>query len=227
MHIDNVIFLILSKIAYTKFYEGPFVIEFEIQRLVECTLIPKRISVIDVSAGYDILSCNNSSSATYDRYIELKSFRGSPHFYWSSNEKRIAEALGENYFLYLVDLSAVEQNREGYTPQIIPNPAINLCSDDWLIEPNSYRIVSAIIEHFFQKKAGLYHYLSTAKKNYREYNDCFEAAPVAEDRATSLAREVCKLQATPKCRKSLPDVDTLALAGTPGYHLRQGLHLLT
>lgn len=119
-----------------------FVIEFEIQRLVECTLIPKRISVIDVSAGYDILSCNNSSSATYDRYIEVKSFRGSPHFYWSSNEKRIAEALGENYFLYLVDLSAVEQNREGYTPQIIPNPAINLCSDDWLIEPNSYRIVS-------------------------------------------------------------------------------------
>ena len=29
--------------------------------------------------------------------------------------------------------------------------------------------ISAIIEHFFQKKAGLYHYLSTAKKNYREY----------------------------------------------------------
>lgn len=29
--------------------------------------------------------------------------------------------------------------------------------------------ISAIIDHFFQKKAGLYHYLSTAKKNYREY----------------------------------------------------------
>ena len=29
--------------------------------------------------------------------------------------------------------------------------------------------ISAIIGHFFQKKAGLYHYLSTAKKNYREY----------------------------------------------------------
>jgi len=87
--------------------------------------------------------------------------------------------------------------------------------------------ISVIIELFFQKKAGLYHYLSTAKKNYREYNDCFEEAPVAEDRATSLAREVCKLQATPKCRKSLPDVDTLVLAGTPGYPLRQGPHLLT
>lgn len=29
--------------------------------------------------------------------------------------------------------------------------------------------ISAVIDHFFQKKAGLYHYLSTAKKNYREY----------------------------------------------------------
>ena len=29
--------------------------------------------------------------------------------------------------------------------------------------------ISEIIDHFFQKKAGLYHYLSTAKKNYREY----------------------------------------------------------
>ena len=29
--------------------------------------------------------------------------------------------------------------------------------------------ISAIIGHFFQKKAGLYHYLSTARTNYREY----------------------------------------------------------
>ena len=29
--------------------------------------------------------------------------------------------------------------------------------------------ISANIGHFFQKKASLYHYLSTAKKNYREY----------------------------------------------------------
>lgn len=119
-----------------------FVVGFEKQRLAGCPLTPKRISVIDVSAGYDILSCNNSDSSTYDRYIEVKSFRGSPHFYWSSNEKRVAELLGENYFLYLVDLSAVEQGKENYAPQIIANPAVNLCSDDWLIEPDSYRITS-------------------------------------------------------------------------------------
>lgn len=118
-----------------------FVIGFEMQRLAECALTPKRISVIDVSAGYDILSCNNSDSSTYDRYIEVKSFRGSPHFYWSSNEKRIAEVLGENYFLYLVDLSAIEQGDESYVPQIIANPAVNLCHNDWLIEPDSYRVI--------------------------------------------------------------------------------------
>lgn len=119
-----------------------FVLEFEIQRLAGCALIPKRISVVDVSAGFDILSCNSSDSDTYDRYIEVKSFRGSPHFYWSSNEKRVAEVLGENYFLYLVDLSAVEQSKENYAPQIIANPAVTLCSDDWLIEPDSYRVIS-------------------------------------------------------------------------------------
>jgi predicted nucleotidyltransferase len=29
--------------------------------------------------------------------------------------------------------------------------------------------ISAVIDHFFQKKAGLYHYLSAARNNYREY----------------------------------------------------------
>jgi predicted nucleotidyltransferase len=53
------------------------------------------------------------------------------------------------------------------------------CSNPTLFEWNNSPIVykttpewaeiSAIIDHFFQKSAGLYHYLSTAKKNYREY----------------------------------------------------------
>ena len=115
-----------------------FVIGFEIQRLAEGALTPKRISLIDVSAGYDILSCNNPDSEAYDRYIEVKSFRGPPHFYWSANEKRVAEVLGENYFLYLVDLSAAEKEGSNYVPQIISNPAEALLGDDWLIEPNSY-----------------------------------------------------------------------------------------
>ena len=46
---------------------------------------------------------------------------------------------------------------------------------EWNSSPIVYKTtaewaeISAIIGHFFQKKAGLYHYLSTAQKNYREY----------------------------------------------------------
>jgi len=46
---------------------------------------------------------------------------------------------------------------------------------EWNSSPIVYKTtpewaeISAIIDQFFQKKAGLYHYLSTARKNYREY----------------------------------------------------------
>lgn len=34
---------------------------------------------------------------------------------------------------------------------------------------DAWKTVSAVIDKYFKQKAGLYHYLSTAKKNYREY----------------------------------------------------------
>lgn len=42
------------------------------------------------------------------------------------------------------------------------SPIVYLKRDEW-------EKVSAVINNYFRKKAGLYHYLSTAKKNYREY----------------------------------------------------------
>lgn len=117
-----------------------FVIEYELKRNTNRRYPPKWIAPIDAGAGYDILSCNSADSKCYDRYIEVKSFRGKPHFYWSANEKSIAEALGENYCLYLIDLSAMEKNRSNYIPQIIADPAKTLCSEDWMIKPDSYRV---------------------------------------------------------------------------------------
>ncbi len=117
-----------------------FVLEYEKKRLMGHQMLPKRISPIDVCAGYDILSCHNLASCGYDRYIEVKSYRGKPHFYWSANERSVAEALGDNYYLYVVDLAAVEKNRIEYVPQVIVNPAQTLCSDDWIVEPDSYRV---------------------------------------------------------------------------------------
>ncbi len=46
---------------------------------------------------------------------------------------------------------------------------------EWNSSPIVYKTtpewgrISAVIDHFFQKKTGLHHYLSTAKSNYREY----------------------------------------------------------
>jgi len=115
-----------------------FVIEYETHRLDNHDLSPKRVSAIDVSAGYDILSCNSRSSTTYDRYIEVKAFRGSPHFYWSENERSVAMLLADAYFIYLVDLGQIED--KDYTPMIIQNPANNLDTLGWLIKPQSYLV---------------------------------------------------------------------------------------
>lgn len=46
---------------------------------------------------------------------------------------------------------------------------------EWNCSPIVYKTtpewgrISAVIDHYFQKKTGLHHYLSTAKSNYREY----------------------------------------------------------
>ena len=42
------------------------------------------------------------------------------------------------------------------------SPIVYRTTDDW-------QRLSATINEYFQEKAALYHYLSTAKKNYREY----------------------------------------------------------
>lgn len=64
-----------------------FVISYENKRLSGSGKTAKRISQIDVSAGYDILSYENDLSEEYDCYIEVKSYHGKPHYYWSDNER--------------------------------------------------------------------------------------------------------------------------------------------
>ena len=118
-----------------------FVIDYETRRLSTSAQMPRRVSLIDVSAGYDILSFEDSTSLYYDRYIEVKSYRGTPHFYWSLNEKNTAEALGNKYYIYLVDLNQLEQDVNGtYVPLIIQNPAEELKNEKWYVEANSFRI---------------------------------------------------------------------------------------
>lgn len=116
-----------------------YALEYEKKRLgLPLSEEVKRISDMDIAAGYDIVSFNSPHSKEPDRFIEVKAM-SSTGFHWSKNEYEIAKLHGEKYFLYLVDLSKIAG--EEYSPTIISNPALTvMASQDWLIEPESYHI---------------------------------------------------------------------------------------
>lgn len=119
-----------------------FVMEYERQRFSVSDKKDsiKRISLIDVAAGYDILSYEREASLEYDRFIEVKSFSGNAHFYWSENEIETAKLYEDNYYIYLIDASLV--NTQGYEPVIIKNPAkAILGSESWIMSPTSYLVI--------------------------------------------------------------------------------------
>lgn len=116
-----------------------FVLEYEKNRLGQplCEKV-RRISEIDVTAGYDIVSFESNQSQEPDRFIEVKAV-SSTGFYWSRNEYEIAKLKGDKYYLYLTDLTKV--NQPDYAPQIINNPAVNVMeSEEWFVEVQSYFI---------------------------------------------------------------------------------------
>ena len=116
-----------------------FVMEYERNRLgfPLATLI-QQVSLVSVSAGYDIASFESVQSTQYDRFIEVKAV-GSNGFFLSANELKAAKALGKRYCLYLVDLH--KKNRSGYIPEIIADPSELFSeSTDWRVTPESYHI---------------------------------------------------------------------------------------
>lgn len=116
-----------------------FVLEYEKNRLGQplCEKV-RRISEIDVTAGYDIVSFDSSQSREPDRFVEVKAV-SSAGFYWSRNEYEIAKLKGNTYYLYLVELSKID--RRDYAPQIIKNPTVNIMeSQEWFVEAQTYFI---------------------------------------------------------------------------------------
>jgi len=116
-----------------------FVINFECSRLSlrhDLNKI-KRISVLDVSAGYDIISFNDNSSKSLDRFIEVKSYKGKPHFHWSSNEIQTAKIKSKNYHLYLVDINKISDS--SYGPMIICDPVTYFENSlEWISTADSF-----------------------------------------------------------------------------------------
>lgn len=116
-----------------------FVVECEKKRLgiPLCEKI-RRISEIDVTAGYDIVSFDSPRSREPDRFIEVKAISGAG-FYWSKNEYEMAKLKGDMYYLYLVELGRIDE--QDYLPQIIQNPAVNVMdTEEWFVEAQSYLI---------------------------------------------------------------------------------------
>jgi len=116
-----------------------FVLKFEQKRLPELAQKIKRISDFDVAAGYDIVSYENNDAEHYDRFIEVKCYTGSPHFFWSENEADVAKIKADKYLLCLVDYSRMAT--PGYEPEFIRNPYKAIWGhDEWLVDVSSYRI---------------------------------------------------------------------------------------
>lgn len=119
-----------------------FVLNYEKRRLGDSVAARgvKRISEVDVCAGYDIVSRKSPLSPKADRFIEVKTYRGNPHFYWSANEIGKAKLYGDQYVLALVDYDKISQN--GYEPTFICNPAMEvLDSNRWMRVATMYSVV--------------------------------------------------------------------------------------
>lgn len=116
-----------------------FVLEYEKNRLgVPLSEKVRQISEIDVEAGYDIISFESLQSQEPDRFIEVKAISDTG-FYWSKNEYEIARLKGDKYYLYLVELTRI--NQKDYSPLIIQNPAVNVLeADNWFVEVQSFLI---------------------------------------------------------------------------------------
>ena len=116
-----------------------FVLGLERKRLPELAQKIKRISDFDVAAGYDIVSYESNETEHYDRFIEVKCYIGSPHFFWSENESDVARIKADKYILCLVDY--LRMGEPGYQPEFIRNPYETIFdSDEWLVNASSYRI---------------------------------------------------------------------------------------
>lgn len=79
--------------------------EYEMDRLQENEDLQDRIlqvSIWDDNIGYDIESFRDARSTKFDMHIEVKATQDTnPHFYLTSKEKKVAEQLGSEYYIYL------------------------------------------------------------------------------------------------------------------------------
>lgn len=103
-----------------------FALRYEQQRLHGHPMLSS-VCIIgrgDIGMGYDILSFESINSTAHDRYIEVKTYTGEPHFFFSQGEYAAAQKYGIRYYIYLIDSSCIDM--PGYEPIIIRDPIHSL-----------------------------------------------------------------------------------------------------
>lgn len=124
-----------------------FVLQYERQRLAGLSLRLSEIAIVgrqDVGLGYDIASFEGPASTARDRFIEVKTFVGTPHFFLSQSEWAAATKIRDHYYLYLVDFRKI--GAPGYAPTIIKDPARTLpANSNWseLIQQREFVLSAA------------------------------------------------------------------------------------
>ena len=107
-------------------------LEYERKKLMrrgypELASLVRQISLVDTSAGYDIISCRGSGRNPEEEIlIEVKGTRkGEVEFVWSRNERRVARQRRRSYWIYVftdIDLD----NETGKGPIRINDPDLGL-----------------------------------------------------------------------------------------------------
>ena len=137
------------------------------------SIIQEKLNEIERRENIKILHCVESGSrawgfaspdSDYDvRFIYLR-----PQDYYLRLDKTrdvIEWQLDETLDINGWDLQKALKLLHNSNPTLFEwnsSPIVYRTTDEW-------KKISAIIDHYFISKAGLYHYLSTAKSNYREY----------------------------------------------------------
>lgn len=142
------------------------------QKIIQ-EIIPAKLKEIESRENIRIIHCVESGSrawgfaspdSDYDvRFIYVRP----PEYYLRLDKTRdvIEWQLDDTLDINGWDLQKALRLLHGSNPTLFEwnnSPIVYKTTSEWAE-------ISTVIDHFFRKKAGLYHYLSTAKKNYREY----------------------------------------------------------
>ena len=89
---------------------------------------------IRVNAGYDIESFDSSApTLMYDRFVEVKGAKTKDlRFFWSDNEMKVAEALGDRYWIYFQGGINIKKRQASIPPVLYQDPMKSILNDGGL-----------------------------------------------------------------------------------------------